>query len=188
MAGTVYDGDVSSFDCLSSRWTLFAIATATIVLAVALPATFALNSPPRGASDSRPALIDDGNTPETARGSDPPVTAGPIAPAQGLPIGRWAVLGGAQFAGQQVAEIEFGDEGRFTGRSSAGQTAFAGRWGGETGTLKATGTSLVQPAVSFECDLVYVEATKRPQSSYVLGDCRGGRERWTLELYRASAR
>lgn len=162
---------MSWFDSLSSRWLLLAIATATIVLAIALP-----------------ALIREGQRPDTARDSDPPVTAKPIAPALGLPIGRWKVHRGAQLAGQQIAEIEFRDEGRFTGASSAGRTTIAGTWGGESGTLKATGTALAQPGVGFECDLVYVEATKMPQSSYVLGDCRGGRERWRLELYRASAR
>lgn len=173
---------MSWFDDLSPGWLRYAIPTATIVLAVALPATLALNSPSRRANEPLHLSMDDGHV----DGAEP-VTAKPIAPAQGLPVGRWEVRG-EQSAGQRVAAIELGENGHFTGTSSSGQTTFTGTWGGETGTLKATGTSVAQPSARFECELVYVEATQSPQSSYVLGDCRGARDRWTLELYRAKAR
>jgi hypothetical protein len=98
-----------------------------------------------------------------------------------LPVGRWHVTG------PHVTEIDLLADGRLTGSVRPGQATVQGSWGAATGTLTARGTSTA-PAFPFDCDLVYVEYRRAPQSSYVVADCHNAQERWRWELTRASAR
>jgi hypothetical protein len=112
---------------------------------------------------------------------DPPPRK--TATTNSLPIGRWAIRGRqATIAGEQVTEMQLLGDGRFTIATNARSTAFAGRWDGLTGKLTAHGASAREPALTFNCDLVYVEYKQTPASSYLLGNCASATERWTWEM------
>jgi hypothetical protein len=159
---------VSWVEYLSSGRTL-AVA-GSLLLAVALPATLFLDTTRHG--------------PEVRRSEGPPRQA----PGSSLPIGRWQIRAPQEILHARVTELEFLRDGRFTGTTgSPGVTTVLGSWGGATGRLSATGESATRPSFRFVCDLVYVQYTRSPQSSYVIADCHSPLDRWTWELTAAGS-
>jgi len=166
------------------------IRLASILLAVALPTALVFNTQSRQGPQEVPTEIVTGTTTTTTTPPPPRPPDHPLKieiekrqpPNLSLPTGRWQVRSPQDIAGRRITGIEFLADNHFNATSADGRTAFTGSWGGETGTLTAKGESTAPPAFRFECDLVYVEYTRSPQSSYVLGDCRGDQDRWMWEL------